>query len=822
MSRKIPAHVITDDSALGGSVIQRSLRFNDNDSAYLSRTPSSAGNRKTWTWSAWIKRGSLGSRQILFSADDNVTYATYLMLEFQSDDNLRALAGTEAAAGTLTKETAAVIRDTTSWYHLVFKFDAANTSAVWYINGEEITDLNASTNPANQDFQVNATSQHFLGRFGSSLGTSYFDGYMAEVNFVDGQALDASYFGYTESQTGLWRPKRYEGTYGTNGFHLDFLDNSSTSALGIDKSPNGNDFTLNNFSESDCVLDAPSNNFATWNVLDAEGKDNSSSFSEGSLKVQIAYQGDDEESGATLAFSSGKWYWEEYMQSSTNNSAFVGVGVKSVEGIYANGGNHWRVRGGGGESDHNGSQTNVSGLSWTNGDIIGIAVDMDAGTWTVSKNGTFIGANIHTNLSGTVTPVMHNSNGSERHTFITNFGQDSSFAGTKTAQGNKDANGIGDFYYPVPSGYKALCSKNLPPNSPSIIRPQKHFETLLYTGTGSSNIVEGLEFSPDMIWVKGRDTNGYEHMIIDSVRGGTKSVVPNSTDAESTHGGRSMTFYPGGVRWNSDSGNCNANGEDYVMWCWKAGGAAVTNTDGTINTQVSVNEEAGFSIATYTGNGATTATIGHGLGKTPAWIIIKNRSSSADWVVMHEGIGSYDGGNYKHQPIKLNSTGAKTSILGIWQTPNSSTQQISDGQTSGSNRPLTNTSGDNYVAYFWAEIPGFSKFGSYTGNGSDDGPFINLGFRPAWIMFKLADGGADDWPIYDIKRDPINVCDHRLFANTSTAEGAVGQEHFDILSNGIKFRKQKNPFNNSGKVYIYMAFAEQPGTTPFGTLPNAR
>ena len=242
----LPLPTITDDRVIGEAVIQKSLRFRSGASAYLTRTPSSAGNRKTWTWSAWIKRGSLGSRQILFSADDNATHATYFILELQSDNNLRCLAGQETASATCVKETAAIIRDTTNWYHLVFKFDAANTSAVWYINGQEITDLNSSTDPSNQDFQVNATTQHFLGRFGSSLGTSYFDGYMAEVNFVDGYAYDASYFGFTDDQTGIWMPKRYEESYGTNGFRLDFLDNSSAAALGIDKSPNGNDYTVNN------------------------------------------------------------------------------------------------------------------------------------------------------------------------------------------------------------------------------------------------------------------------------------------------------------------------------------------------------------------------------------------------------------------------------------------------------------------------------------------------------------------------------------------------------------------------------------------------
>ena len=232
--------------------VERSLRFNDDDSAYLNRTPSGDGNRKTWTWSAWIKRANIGSRQILFSADNNATHTTYFMLELQADDNLRALAGQETASATLVKETSMVLRDTGAWYHIVFKFDATNATAVFYVNGQEITDYSSTTNPSNQNFQINATTQHFLGRFGSSLGTSYFDGYMAEVNFIDGQAYDSSYFGETDVLTGQWNPKKYTGSYGTNGFYLNFSDNSGTTAttLGKDSSGNGNNFTPNNFSVS--------------------------------------------------------------------------------------------------------------------------------------------------------------------------------------------------------------------------------------------------------------------------------------------------------------------------------------------------------------------------------------------------------------------------------------------------------------------------------------------------------------------------------------------------------------------------------------------
>ena len=184
-----------------------------------------------------------------------------------------------------------------------------------------------------------------------------------------------------------------------------------------------------------------------------------------------------------------------------------------------------------------------------------------------------------------------------------------------------------------------------------------------------------------------------------------------------------------------------------------------------------------------------------------------------------KGIGSYDGGNYKHQPIKLNSSGAKTSILGIWQTPNSSTQQISDGQTSGSNRPLTNASGDNYVAYFWAEIPGFSKFGYYYGNGNSDGSYVHLGFRPAWLMVKKTNT-ANSWVIFDAKRSTTNLVDDYLIAEGADAEATSANVSVDFLSNGVKFRSGYDIVNAGD--YIYMAFAEQPGTTPFDTFPNAR
>ena len=831
---KFTGHTITSDSALGDAKIQRSLRFDSGSSTYLSRAFASNGNRQTFTISCWVKKTHPSNRQVLVGQIDTAG-SNEDGLEF--DGTVIRFYSYVGGSFVFNLTTNGKFRDVGGWYHVMGVFDSTQATnsnrAKLYVNGTQLTDLSTATYPSQNNTVgfLNTTTDEL--RIGNMKGNNHkLDGYMTEINFIDGTALDPTYFGFTDPVTGIWMPKRYEGTYGTNGFYLDFLDNTSTTTLGIDKSPNGNDFTLNNLAVTDSMIDTPSNNFATWNAIDGEGKDNLGSFSEGNLKVQIAYQGNAEESGATLSFSSGKWYWEEYMQASTADASMVGVGVKSIEGIYANSGNHWRVRGGGGESDHNGSQANI-GTTWTNGDIIGIAVDMDAGTWTASKNGTFIGANIHTNLSGTVVPTMHNSNGSERHTFIANFGQDSSFAGTKTAQGYKDASGIGDFYYPVPSGYRALCSKNLSSTSPPIIRPQKHFDTILYTGNASTQKITGLEFKPDMIWFKSR-TSTSTHGMADSVRGRSKLFYQDATNNEETSSTTRdlVSFVESGFTVGNPQrlNSTNGDGLSIVAWCWKAGGSSNTyNIDGkgyssvsaagldggTINpTGASINTKAGFSIISYTGTGSN-ATIEHGLGKKPAWVIIKNRSNGGSydghWIVNHVGLSNQTTAYMHLDGDPLSAQNADTYFN---QTaPTSSVISV------GTHNRV-NTSGDTYVAYCWAEIPGYSKFGKYKGNFDADGTFINLGFRPAWLMVKKTTD--DNWPMYDYKRDPINVGDHRLFADVSTIEGAVGQEHFDFVSNGIKWRRAKNPFNNNDTTYLYMAFARQPGITPFDTFPNAR
>ena len=372
------------------------------------------------------------------------------------------------------------------------------------------------------------------------------------------------------------------------------------------------------------------------------------------------------------------------------------------------------------------------------------------------------------------------------------------------------------FRFTPPEGYEALSSKNLPPNDPLIIRPQKYFDTLLYTATGNAMSITGLEFKPDLIWQKRRDsTSGsHFHYWFDSVRGGRYGLQSNTEGVEFTGPDPNITFTGNGFDMvASTGGQGNGSGGTYVTWCWKAGDAAVSNSDGSITSQVSVNEEAGFSIVTWTGNGSDGATVGHGLGTKPDWIIIKKRDNNSggntgNWIVQHKSLSN--GVNANTSTFTLTSYSSSAIYL-----------NLSSAQSSYGFDNQVNGIADTFVAYCWTEIPGYSKFGKYTGNGSADGSFIFTGFRPAWVMIKKS-SNAGGWTIWDNKRDSFNYGDRTLFPHTSDPEETGNQyERWDLLSNGIKLRANGRNVVN-GETYIYMAFAEQPFTTPFGASSNAR
>ena len=765
----------------GGYSISNSLRFNDDDSAYLSRTPASAGDRKTFTFSTWVKRGNLtGARQGVFISS-SAAGTDYWAMEFESNDKLNVY---DSAIGgsTVIFTTTSVFRDVSGWYHIVVAIDTTQATssdrAKLYINGVQISAFDAvNYPPLNNDTRINSTVQHSVGSWEPLSGAGfYLDGYMADVNFIDGQALTADDFGEINATTGEWSPKKYSGTYGTNGFYLEFKDSA---ALGDDTSGNTNDWTPTNLASTDQMLDTPTNNFS---VLQNSPLGSGVTYQEGNLEFNNATF-NTAQSGSTIRFASGKWYCEVV------GTLGVDLGWYGVRNPVS--GNYWIYYANSGfkYSYISGTLTGSAyGSTYTIGDVIGIAYDADTGDLQFYKNNVAQGV-IATGFAGQELDFYFADGASDAaHNGVLNFGADSSFAGSKTRQGNTDANGIGDFYYTPPTGYLALCADNLP--EPTIVDSESQFNVVTYTGDGNTGrAVTGVGFQPDFVWLKRRD-GADGHIINDSVRGVAKNLFPFSGIPENTTAYLS-SFDTDGFTLDIVANGTNASGGTYVAWCMKAGGTAVTNNDGSITSQVSANVDAGFSIVNYTGSGSTD-TVGHGLSATPELIIVKKRASVNDWSVYTATTGASN-------KLVLNSTSASTST-GAW----ASTSPTSTVFTAG-----TTFSGAETIAYCFHSVDGFSKFGSYVGNGSTNGPFVYTGFKPAFVLYKRATGGTGNWILYDNKREGYNGDNPALYPNL-TLEESISGASIDLLSNGFKILNPNTDHNASGSTYIYMAFAEAP------------
>ena len=798
MSRPNNIPLITDDRALGGSTIERSLRFNGADTtAHLTRTPSTSGNRKVWTFSAWIKIAHTDDGpNYIYAANNSNT--SYVALYFR----YKKLYTYFHPTNNYGEVSSRLFSDVGSWIHVVHQVDAGDFGQKIWINGEALS-LNSGRNPANNDYGWNQSGvTHRVGN--ASWRNDNVDGYLADVYHTDGQLKFPSDFGYTESQTGMWRPKKYEGTYGTNGFHLDFSDNSAATAaaLGKDRSGNGNDFTPNSLSVSagegnDSFEDTPTDNFVTLNPL--ERFTHNCTLSNGNLKAT----GPNESypaSAANIALSSGKWYYEFVINTKTSNP-MCGV----CKNDYVSGGaGRILYRSTGHYVMHDGSEP-TDPDSFDVGDVIGVAIDLDdtAGNIRFYKNGTL--QTVNSNLNSLKSQLSISTLGG-LHPYIQMYHNDVCTVNF----------GQRPFSYTPPTGFKALSSNNLPPTVPSIIA-KKHFDTIVYTPNSGALTVTGLEFQPDFLWFKSR-TQGYHHYVFDSIRGtGAKSLRPSDSTPEPASGDATEinAFLPNGFSMAGSSGiNDNGSGANgAVAWCWKGGGTAVSNSDGSITSSVSANQEAGFSIVTWTGSGAD-ASIGHGLGKKPKVLFVKNRSASDNWKVWFKGVTTDD--SYSFQ---LDTSGANYSGSDKWynQPNGNDTTTTTFGV---SNDGATNRSGELFVSYCWAEIPGFSKYGVYTGNGNSDGTFVYTGFSPIFIIYKKV--AAENWHMFDVKRQPNNTNATVIDPNRSAAETTDTNTQIDILSNGFKLRSSHGTSNASGSDYLYMAWAEQTGATPYGTEANAR
>ena len=340
----------------------------------------------------------------------------------------------------------------------------------------------------------------------------------------------------------------------------------------------------------------------------------------------------------------------------------------------------------------------------------------------------------------------------------------------------------------------------------TINKGSSYFNTVLYTGNGATQSVTGVGFQPDFVWIKDR-TNAYGHDLYDVIRTATYRLQSNDTSGESTASGLT-SFNSDGFTLGSYIGD-NTNTANYVSWNWDANGAGVSNTAGSITSTVSANTTAGFSIVQAQMNGSGSWTVGHGLGVTPSMIICRGQNVTSVWATYHKSLGA---GNY----LSLNATDASTANTNVWNNTSPTSSVFSMNATFWSAG-----SGQNFIAYCFAEIKGYSKFGSYTGNGSTDGPFVYTGFKPAFVMFKNSTTAGTNWQINDSARDTFNVMNKRLAPSTSDAE-ATDYNFGDFLSNGFKIRQTDQTWNKSGDTYIYMCFASNPFVTSGGIPVTAR
>jgi hypothetical protein len=773
--------------------ITKSLRIRASATAYLQRTFGTPTSNLVWTWSGWIKRGQLsGSARFVIYGFVSIDATTQNYFAFDNDNLYYLLYDGTTTASLRTTQ---VFRDPAAWYHLVVSVDntqaTASNRVKLYVNGSQVTSFSSATYPAsNQLNYINrATFVNGIGAYSPYLTNSYFDGYITEVNFIDGQALTPSSFGLFNAQTGVWQPISYRGTYGSNGFYLPFTDNSALTSssnvgLGKDFSGNSNYWTTNNISITtgvtyDSMRDVPTltsdaaSNYCTLNPLKSY---DSTGLSNGSLRQTISNGTYWSATLGTIGVSSGKWYWETTFTNLVIDSKYGVVGIAPggfVTGLdqftgltstsygYFNQTGYKYVSGVG----------SAYGASFTNGDVIGIALDLTAGTLTFYKNNVSQGV-AFSGISGLYFPGSSTYNGSTQDF---NFGQQ-------------------PFTYTPPTGFLALTTYNLP-NS-TIVKGNRVMDATLYTGTGATlSVTNAASFKPDLVWIKSR-SGAYNNALFDSVRGVNKVLISNTTDSEQTETAGSLSaFNSNGFTLASGTAAyaaVNVSGQTFVGWQWQAGqGSTSSNTNGTITSTVSVNASAGFSVVTFTGTGSA-ATVGHGLGVAPQFIITKWRTSSVRvWYVYHTSIGPTGG-------VYLNATNATVTNANIWNNTAPTSSVFSVGALYG---------GDT-VAYCWTPIAGYSEFGSYTGNGSTDGTFVYTGFSPKFVMIKEITTGGTNWNILDTARDPYNVEQKYLAANLSDAEGTLAL--LDGLSNGFKLRSSGLAVNASGSTYIYMAFASNP------------
>jgi hypothetical protein len=739
--------------------IQNSLRFRGlTQASFLTVTPTISSDRTKLTFSTFVRRTSTKSSDFIFGVNPQ---------QWSSSSDTLCYFGFDGANIFINEHTANVgdryklicsAPTHNAYFHMLFVLDTANTTASnrlkLFIDGVQVTSFSTATYPA-QNYTSTiglAGNRYNIGRgFDVNQNISYsFDGVLADVNLVTGQVLGVNDF--STIANGKRVPKQYTGAYGTNGFHLLFDSKTTVNALGFDSSGNNLNFTpsnisINNDYTNDSLIDVPlgagGNGRGVYPLLTYN-----SNVSFAGQKAQFS------DTGNYAIPNFGKWYVEATVISVSSSWTLI-FGTRNSGGYL----NHYRSRNASTASlgavyvDNALYNDNIPAL--VTGSVLGIAVDIGANTISYYINNTFvISAKSSTAIAG---QYFFIGGDTASEIGYMNFGQ----------QG---------FKYSAPSGYLPMHSGN----------------------TGANSIF--IDFAPGLLISKSRDSTT-DWVVVDSVRGYPMSVSTNNMNSEIQGTDYSNISYSDSKLSFGNNTNINTFNSSYIDAIWKASASAVSNTDGSITSQVCTNPAAGFSIVSYTGTGAN-ATIGHGLGVTPALIFVKSRNSSSRWSVYHKELDT-------GYTLALELTSAQQAAS-TWSGGGiNSVSSISFATVSGTTDMINVGSSDiNYVAYCWSEITGYSKFGRYGGNGSTNGAFVHCGFQPRWILVKRIDS-TESWYIHDTARDEYNISnrENRFNQNSAESNSYLG---FDILSNGFKIRGSDVGWNSSGGVYAFVAFAETP------------
>jgi len=773
-----------------GDPIENSIRLNDDDSAHTAKTFSTGSAQTTFCASAWVKRGNLGlfAPAIMGSYKDSNNLC---MVYFNSSNNLVVICKSAGAFST-NMTTSTVFRDTHGWYHVYFQVDSTTGDSSVWVNNVEQPLQGPTKNNTSDTYTFGENVQHWVGRINNGAGSNYyFDGEIAECHLVIGSTLSPESFGrYSASHPNVWVPITPSGiTYGSNGFHLDFAVAPGTgNGAGTDVSGNGNHFTDSGLTADDQLSDTPTDNLTTLSPLSP----NAGTLSNGN-KV---HSGGSSWARSTLAIpvaGGGIWYFET-VTTFTGGFAFGFIGSDNGEADPTGGGTDIVTYVDNNRKNVDGTVSSY-GSGFSSGHRIGCELDLDNNEVRFYNNaGTSLGTISKTWTSPAVQFVVRTNT----DTIVCDF-DDADWSHTPTA------------------GALALRQANLPnvvTDLGGADLPNEHFNTVLWQGNATIRSITGVGFQPDLLWIKDRDNaSNFSNSITDAVRGVTKHIYTDSTRAELTSTGSQdiTSFDSDGFSLAAVNTNIvhNGSGVNHVGWNFLANGAGAGNSDGTISSTVSVSPTGAWSIGTFTGTGAA-GTVGHGLPGAPECFIIKNTGAAESWPVYHNGIAS----DAETDVLFLNNSSAASDSAVYWNdtAPASSVFTVSTDNS-------VNASGATMFFIAFRSVPGICKVGSHIGNGSADGPYIDCGFAPAFIMSKSV--GVGSWIMLDRARPGYNPTGNYLYADLTNAEAGVGGEYIDMLSSGIKIRTTGAGINSSSVKYIDLIIAESAigGGIPF---PNAR